>query len=182
MASLLKVFAVVVLAAVQAASGAQPFAWSAERRLTWSDFLGRPQMGTSAVALTSYRFTFEGECLVDRFTFRVASLFRPDMSWVKPVLLFNAADGDLALQHEQTHFDLSEVHVRRLRRALQELVDPCSKTSEERNDIARRVLQEDADAQRRYDEETGHGVDTRQQGRWNEDVRRQLAALRQYSH
>jgi hypothetical protein len=173
--------ALAALAAVQAASAVQSFAWSPDRRLSWSDFVGKPQMGSDAIAVTAYRLTFEDECAGNTFTFRVESVFVPDLSWVKPRLLLGGPESDDSLLHEQTHFDLSEVSARRLRRALKELVAPCAQTSEERLEIAKRLMQDDTDIQRRYDSETANGSNRNQQGNWVQSVARQLASLRQFA-
>jgi hypothetical protein len=54
-------------------------------------------------------------------------------------------------------------------------------TSKERLAIAQRIMQEDAEIQRRYDAETGHGTLPRLQSNWARDVSRQLASLRQHA-
>ena len=59
------------------------------------------------------------------------------------------------LRHEQTHFDLTEVYARRMRRFFEELYNPCGRPEEELPDVGERFVREEADAQRRYDNETG---------------------------
>jgi hypothetical protein len=151
-----------------------PFEWSAERRLSWADYVGRPDLASDFSAMTGYRVTFEERCIDDAFTFRVVSLFLPDRSWVKPEVLTNRAQGRRMLAHEQTHFDLSEVQARALRRELQALAAPCSLPAAGREAIVRRHLQVDAETQARYDRDTFYGANERQQVRWDADVARAL--------
>ena len=92
-------------------------------------------------------------------------------------MLANAAQSSRTLRHEQTHFDLSEVHARRMRRYFSELFEPCVKTAEELGVLAERFVREEAAAQRRYDEETSHGRVTKKQTEWETEVGRQLASL-----
>jgi hypothetical protein len=157
-----------------------PMAWSPSRRLLWSDFLGSPQMGSAASATTAYTISYEGECDGSRFTFRVSTSFLPDRSWVKPAVLGSSLDSQRVLQHEQTHFDLGEVHARQLRRALGELTNPCDGPPDNRNAIVARVMRLDDETQRRYDSETESGVNVSLQMEWQTRVARQLTALNSY--
>jgi hypothetical protein len=156
-------------------------AWSESRRLSWSDFLGMPQMASEASATTAYVISCETECDGDTFTFRVTTMFLPDRSWVKPGILSLGGPSRRILLHEQTHFDLGEVHARELRRALGELQDPCTRSRDERNAIIARVLRVDEEAQHRYDLETESGANLSRQAEWDSRVERQLSALRRYA-
>lgn len=150
--------------------------WSADRLLRWSDFRARPDAGSGAGAVTAYVLNYAGECDRNVFTFTVTATFLPDRSWVKNAVLAGGVQSGQALQHEQTHFDLGELHARRMRRSLAALPDACAKPVEELDRIVQRLLEEDAVVQRRYDRETGHGTDVRAQAEWDGRVRRELAA------
>jgi Bacterial protein of unknown function (DUF922) len=163
------------------AKGADPMPWSPTRRLSWSDFLGRPDLASDASATTAYVIAYESTCEGSTFTFQVSNTFRPDRSWVKPVLLMGSSQGRLTLQHEQAHFDLGEVHARELRRALSQLSDPCDRTEQERLALVNGVLRVDEEAQRRYDFETEFGMNLGRQLEWIGSVARQLDALKGYA-
>jgi Bacterial protein of unknown function (DUF922) len=160
----------------------EPFAWAADRRLTFSDFLGKPDITHAAAALTVYAMSVTTGCDGEFFRFGVTSIFQPQRSWVKPAMMFRSEDGERLLHHEQTHFDLSEVHARRLRKTLGEVTDPCNRPASEIDAIVRKAVLEDAAVQSRYDRDTSYGLDVRQQGRWDDDVAKQLKALAAYVH
>jgi hypothetical protein len=145
------------------------FPWSPERVLQWSDFRGRPDMMSAAVALTSYVLSYEAECLGDRFSFRVASQFLPTRSWVKSAHLQQRA-SDRTLQHERTHFDLSEVQARRARAGLAALTAPCALDDQARDSLLLPFIKNDAGLQADYDRETIHGIDTARQSEWDARV------------
>ncbi len=151
--------------------------WSAERRLRWSDFLARPQVNSMAAAMTSYVISYDADCDSNVFSFRVVSGFLPEHSWVKAGLLMQAGQAARALRHEQTHFDLSEVHVRKIRRALVEMSDPCGRSEQARDAIVSGLIREDGEEQLRYDREAGHGSLDAAQREWDIAVARQLASL-----
>jgi hypothetical protein len=92
------------------------FAWSAARRLVWSDFQGPPPSEGSEGAKTTYALYSAWKCRGDAFQYRVVAGFRTMQSWVKPVVLRDSAQSRSILAHEQVHFDLAEVHARLMRR------------------------------------------------------------------
>ena len=114
--------------------------WSATRRLTWNDFQGIAPTRSDAGALTSYSLFHGATCTGKAFEFRVVAAFLPRQSWVRPTILASAAENSRTLRHEQTHFDLSEVHARRMRRYFSELFQPCMKTPEELEALAQRYV------------------------------------------
>ena len=150
------------------------FPWSAARRLTWNDFHGRPPGSGPEVAKTAYALFYAWKCRREAFDFRVIATFRPRQSWVKTVALSDSVFSRSALRHEQTHFDLAEVHARRMRRYFATLAGACSKTDSELTNLAGRLIQEEKAEQQRYDAETNHGLRSERQAAWNAEVARQL--------
>lgn len=156
--------------------------WAQRRPLTWADFKGRPPAEASAVAAeTAYTLVHGARCTGSAFEFRVVAAFRPNDSWVRPAMLRTAADSARALRHEQTHFDLTEVHARRLRRYFTELMAPCRISSSDLSAMASRIGRDEKAAQAQYDTETENGRVLAQQTRWDRDVAAQLLALAKYA-
>jgi len=150
------------------------FPWSAGRRLTWSDFQGSPPSEGSEGAKISYTLYSGWKCKGAVFEFRMIAGFRPRQSWVKAVVLNDSMQRRTVLGHEQTHFDLAEVHARRMQRAFGDLARPCARTDAELSALAQRLTQEEKAEQRRYDEETNHGLLADQQAAWSRDVAQRL--------
>jgi hypothetical protein len=168
-----------VLAREVEEQGAEP--WS-ERPLTWGDFKGpAPAVTGDRGAQTAYTVFHAARCVGERFEFRVITGFLPAESWVAPAVRRDPALSTRTLRHEQTHFDLTEVHARRLRRHFSELYQPCLRTETELSAIAARFMEDEATAQRRYDQETNNGRTAQRQGAWDADVARQLLTLVRYA-
>jgi hypothetical protein len=148
--------------------------WSAARRLTWSDFRGRPPGEGREVAKTAYALFYAWKCRGSAFDFRVIAAFRPRQSWVKAVALNDTVLRRTALGHEQTHFDLAEVHARRMRQYFGALAGACRKTDGELTGLAGRLIAEEKAEQQRYDAETNHGLRSDEQAAWTAEVARQL--------
>lgn len=154
------------------------FPWSATRPLTWRDFQGRPPSSGPEGAKTAYGLYSIWKCKGQAFEYRVAVAFRTQESWVKTQVLSDSMQRRTVLEHEQSHFDLGEVHARRMRQAFRELTNPCRRSEEELDAVADRFAREEREEQRRYDAETTHGLRTREQAAWTMDIRRRLAAAR----
>ena len=152
----------------------QAFPWSAGRPLAWRDFQGSPPSAGSEGAKISYTLYSGWKCRGEVFEFRVIVGFRPRQSWVKAMVLNDSTQRRTILGHEQTHFDLAEVHARRMRRAFGDLVRPCARTDADLSAVAQRLALEEKAEQRRYDTETNHGLLADHQAAWSRDVTRRL--------
>ena len=108
-------------------------------------------------------------------SFDVTSSFLPHLAWVKPSVILDERQSTASLQHERTHFDVSELSARTLRQTLRTLERPCALSTSELNTIVTRVLADDARTQERYDRETVHGSNRRIQAQWDASVRAELA-------
>ena len=159
----------------------EAFPWSLKRPLVWTDFKGEPPRNGTAAAETAYTLFYGARCTGQAFEFRVVAAFRPKQSWVRPAILKRPTDSTRALKHEQTHFDLAEVHARRMRRHFAELIAPCRVSTDALSDIAEQMVKEESAAQEKYDAETDHSRVTAEQARWDKEVAAQLSALVKYA-
>jgi hypothetical protein len=155
--------------------------WSARRPLMWSDYRAAPPARRDASALTSYALSFDNDCTGGRYHVRIVAAFLQEKSWVDPTVLAQRDVSRLTLQHEQTHFDLAELHARKMRKAIAALADPCAMTEDQRRAVVSPFIDEDRETQRRYDRETSNGRDVRWQAEWIRNVSLQLDALRRYA-
>ena len=153
--------------------------WSASRRLSWDDFKGSvPETATEEAAHLEYGLFYGVRCVGRTFEFKVISAMLPGDSWVRRSVLALAADNARTLQHEQTHFDLTELHARRMRRYFAGVYEPCLRASEDLDAMAERFVKAEADEQKRYDDETRNGRNPDRQKQWDADIVARLAASR----
>ena len=123
------------------------------------------------------RLAYQEECQGDEFQFTVVSRFRRDRSWVRAALFETPARAARLLDHEQEHFDLSEVHARGLRQWLTSLKNPCGMKKDDRHSLITRHVRDDARMQGRYDRDTNFGRDSRAQAGWSAKTSRSLKQL-----
>ncbi|GAB5399667.1 MAG: hypothetical protein Aureis2KO_12520 [Aureisphaera sp.] len=146
--------------------------WSEERKLTWDDFRGTPSGAEEFVASTnsgvSFSFSYSERNGVPKVEYEIKSNFYPDLSWYRP-----AKVSDYILGHEQLHFDISELHARKLRKGLSELshnreFGDKSKEIYEQMEAERRAMQN------QYDSDSDHSNIEAEEFRWRVYVKEQL--------
>lgn len=130
------------------------------RQLNWSDFKGKPD--SRGIALTTSQINFESTCNGDKCTFSVYSQFIPEKS-------FTTTTKERILAHEQLHFDITELMVRKLRGLLVG-VDSQSKA----NEIYHQVVKDWWKLEQQYDTETNYSIDQMQQAIWETKIKLQL--------
>jgi len=154
--------------------------WDDNVLLTWNDFRKNYDSRTDYHALSATGIYSFWDCTRNRFSFIIGSVFDRDESWVMSWVQFDRKRKGYLLNHEQLHFDLTELYARKLRRTFVQLPNPCARDERELKQIVNDHLEEFQREETRYDEETRHGLDNERQYRWDRRVREQLHALRQF--
>jgi len=155
------------------ANDGEKFAWSEDRKLSWDDFRGTPAREGGYVASTNSGISFSYSIKQDQngwsLDYTVRSNFYPNRSWYLPEF----ADAYI-LAHEQTHFDISELHARKFREQLSEVV-AYSKVKDQIDGLYAQIEQQRRDMQQQYDLQTDHSKIREKEYQWRDLVRAQLA-------
>jgi hypothetical protein len=154
--------------------------WSADRPLRWADFASTSPHAGDEGALTAYSVFYGANCAGKTFDFLAVAGFLPKDSWVRPDVTLDRARSERTLRHEQTHFDLTEVFTRRLRKSFTDLYQPCTRVDRDLDSLAAQVLRSEKEEQQRYDQETRHGLAADAQAEWERRVKEDLASLRSF--
>jgi hypothetical protein len=112
--------------------------WSGARKLTISDFKGKVPARASEASLSWVAIEISWECAEGRGSSQARAVFDPARSWWReantnlwqsaedPSLLTPRDDhGRSLMGHEQMHFDLTELWVRRIREEFETLPTVC---------------------------------------------------------
>lgn len=108
--------------------------------------------------------------LVEKY--EITALFFPDKSWV----IQRDITPEL-LKHENLHFDIAEVYVRKLRKAMREISFESNEFHEYSHSIQNQILLEFRMAQLLYDAETNHSHNREEQKKWEIKIARELQEL-----
>jgi hypothetical protein len=146
--------------------------WNPDYRLKWSDFKGTningPYMAQSN-CLFYYKVDPRMNNGVLDLHVNLSAGFEKNHSWVK-----NDAKIESLLAHEQLHFDICEMHIRRIIRTMKGLnLNPVEFDSQFKN-IFEAGWKSYQDDQALYDSETQHGIVSVEQKRWENKIRLEL--------
>ncbi|WNH12820.1 hypothetical protein [Thalassobellus suaedae] len=147
--------------------------WSANRKLTWEDFKGQPDIENfpNALAVTNSGFGYESGSLsfFKEGKLFVRNLFYNHGSWVLP-----KGKTDYVLRHEQIHFDITEIYTRILRKALID-ANITTNNSNRAQLIFESIKNDWQKRQEDYDYKTQHGLKKETQEEWEAIVTLELA-------
>jgi Bacterial protein of unknown function (DUF922) len=157
-------------------SDGQYLEWNAEERLAWEDFSGPIDPNSNMKAWVRSTLHMSWACDHGHFKFDVVARFDKDGSWKKE----NRSAALLA--HEQLHFDIAELHARKMRRHFARMPDACRLTDDAVRAEVAALTQEWRVFEARYDVETRHSLDREAQSAWEQEVRDAISHLQPYAH
>lgn len=155
------------------------FSWEAHKPLTWSDFRGAPDRFSKFAATSntgiSHTYSVNSKGYFVANSSQVRANFYPNLSWYIPKLI-----NETTLAHEQTHFDISELHARILRKELSDRRFSHNAKREitaiyENVEKARKAMQY------QFDRETNHSVDREKEIIWENYIAKLLAKYERWS-
>ena len=141
----------------------------AKNGLNWSHFSKVDDHDFDAIAYTDFavrRTRHNGVDYLEGYAF-----FRSDISQV-----IDGSETDQLLQHEQVHFDICELVLRKLKKELLEKPDHVKVEELERN--YRLILEK---THKMYDEQTDHGRNEFNQTMWNKMIEEELEKHANYA-
>jgi len=149
-------------------------AWSADRPLTWGDFKAQPDSLNPHHALTAANLAVDAKCSANKFEYDVKCVSLTNESWTK-----NIKSARL-LQHEQLHFDLTEVHARQLRKELQALGSVCPEARPKLAATVNAAFARWKAEQDEFDTHSRHGLDATASAEWEQTIVTRLKQLEKY--
>ena len=150
--------------------------YKAGKKLTWSDFKGRPVASSAAAAITEsgfgYRMSMNSVNRKTNVVITVFCYFNKKNSWVK-----KGMESDYALRHEQNHFNITYINAWLFVQKLKE----AQLNMGNFNYLIEKIHDENFDAlnkmQNDYDGQTSNGRINRMQHIWNKKIEQQLAEI-----
>lgn len=146
-------------------------------RLKWKDFQGPEEEGFEsfdAVSYVGFRLGYKGTARQDSLRIVVEAFFNPKRSW---------HDGDTTaylLQHEQVHFDITELYTRKLKQKLKGATLTYKTYQQTIKDLEKAVRAEMNTADSIYDAATDNSLNKTEQAKWNTNIAKDLEALKIY--
>jgi hypothetical protein len=157
-------------------SSADTLDWQTAGKLAWADFQGPPEddILVGARTFTTLKYTLIDDDTACRVI--VHCWFLKKMSW--------RSDKDTSrykLQHEQGHFDITEIYARKLRKAYREYEYSKMSLAGDIATIFSRICAEKTECNNAYDKETINSLYGKKQAEWDQNIASMLNELKSYS-
>jgi hypothetical protein len=149
-------------------------AWSASRRLTWNDYKASPDPASDAAASTTTFLTISYNISSSDFSYKIESKFSKFRSWG----LFKTS---YILSHEQGHFDIAEIFARKLHMRMMQYHFDRHTYQKDLKKIYQEILDEKAEMQEAYDEDTNHSINRDKQYEWLKRIEKMLKDYEDYA-
>ena len=160
-----------MLLLVSASDSTEIILWHEDQKLSWRDFEGMPRHDyENLAALTSSGISYYTGCKEGQLIYKIESYFDKQESWVK----LDAMDSH-KLEHEQIHFDITELFARKLRKLLAQRTFTCYELMEFQQ-IVDTFLNNWETEQRIYDIHSSYSRDVEVQKEWLQKVAFELEA------
>lgn len=175
----MKLSIVLGLLAAQAVFG-QKIIWQEDKKLTWDNFKSpvSNKKNPDVAAYTHCCWEFSAVKSSDPkapVTISITTIFHEEKSW-KDVKKMN----DYILLHEQKHFDIAELFVRKFRKSVAEKIKNSGDYNRYFKAIYDGISMDYKNFQMAYDRETRHGIDKEKQAEYNDLISEQLDNLKSY--
>jgi predicted secreted Zn-dependent protease len=142
--------------------------WSPASKLTWDDYLAKPSSLSDAAAITSTALGIEYHVRNNKLSYKITCRFSKTRSWGR-------FKTDYILQHEQGHFDITEIFARKLAKTIQEYDFNPRQYQHDLSDIYKRIMDEKEDFQNQYDKETDFSRNKERQAEWLKKIEKELS-------
>lgn len=148
--------------------------WQPERKLLWDDFMCSPKKEGDAVASTSTSLGISYQVINNGLLYHITCHFSKDKSW-------GSLKTDYILAHEQAHFDITELHARKLYEALNEYQFNPASVKEDIAAIYERIVREKEEMQEAYDGQTDHSRRRMTQYDWLDRIDNLLTETKEFA-
>lgn len=149
--------------------------WNEESKLKWENFEGKvPNVSGFQKAITYSSISIRSDYYEGSLpNYIVKSLFHKKKSWTN-------TNSQEHLDHENLHFDITEVHSRKIRKSIDSLQQLGEEDAVCYKKVYRKILSKLQDAQRKYDNEV-YSSDIKQQI-WIDSISQELKELENFKY
>lgn len=160
----------------QSKTNKKSITWKKDFKLSKADFKGKVDVNSTNVAQTGANIIIVPFAKKSgKYLYRVYAKFYKYKSWIN-------TDSKIVLNHEQIHFDITELYARKMRKEIHKI--KLSKKEVEEFDyrrIHKKFFKEFIAYQRKYDKETDFSRKFSVQKKWETSVKKQLSELKQFT-
>ena len=149
--------------------------WVKNAKLNWTDFKGKVDRMDHSDALTSSSISFKYQYNKEEYIIEIYASFIPNDSYVR-----KGKETKYLLNHEQKHFDITEVFARKLRKEVKKYEGRGDLLDRRYNEIYDDIFKGLSEMQHKYDEETSHSMEKDKQQIWDRKVDKLLNEYKRF--
>ena len=158
----------------------QKIIWKEDRKLTWDDFKSTVSRKSNpdVVAYTHCGWEYsvvKSSNPKSPVKIEITTIFNMDQSWKDEKKL-----NDYILMHEQKHFDIAELFVRKFRKEVEGKIKTTADYNKNFNAIYSKISNDYKNFQISYDKITEHGMNKEKQAEYNTVIAEELDQLKSY--
>lgn len=168
-----RLFCLLFLLKAAEASAQDTIYWQPATKLQWDDFQAKPDSSSRFSAATSSGIVWWYAYKAGIFSFSVKTYFAKKRSWKRGALTSRM------LQHEQGHFDITEIFARKLRQKVNGMNHGRAFFEQNIAAVVAGILKDKDALQRQYDVQTDYGTNYAMQQAWVKKIAGELGALKQ---
>lgn len=154
--------------------------WSATRRLTIDDYGIKVGVSGASIVFTQFLVSYNVggfDFMIKNFNKKVNNYALKSASWID-----TTANVKESIAHQQTIFDISEIYVRKFRKALRKDRWKIAKGTEFIDELNRKIMTDFSKRRIDYDLETNGGRNLVSQKRWEVQIQMELLELAEFAH
>ncbi|CAH0185463.1 DUF922 domain-containing protein [Chryseobacterium sp. Bi04] len=175
----MKLIVLSLFLAVNLAFG-QKIIWKEDQKLDWDNFKSNANRRNNPDVAAYTHCGWEYSVIKSTnpkspVTIEIKTIFNEDKSW-KDVKKIN----DYILVHEQKHFDIAELFVRRMRKMVAEKINTSADYDQWFASIYKGISNDYKNFQISYDKDTSHGMNKEKQAEYNTVIAEELEHLKSY--
>ena len=146
-------------------------------KLTWKNFRAKANKRSNFQALTYSGLELSMQSDAEGIHISTYAIFNPRKSWTKE------KKSAYLLNHEQQHFNLTELYARKYRAALQthKFKKSGADLFKEIQTLYKNFYTQMERQQKKYDKESEHSKNKDQQGKWDQTIQGELIELKHFS-
>lgn len=149
--------------------------WSKNRKLSWDNFKGHPDNSSAFGAISSTGMGYVTDLRKDTMYVTITCYFSPDKSWVK-----KKDRKESLLNHEQRHFDLTEIYARLFRKEVKAYSFRFASLNKDLSKVYEEINKKYNQEQSLYDKETEHSKNEQKQEQWDHKIAEYMESLKAY--
>ncbi|WP_144283743.1 DUF922 domain-containing protein [Chryseobacterium echinoideorum] len=159
---------------------AQKIEWKENKKLVWENFRSKTNNLGSADVVAYTHCGWEYSVITSSdpkvpVKIEIQTIFNEDKSWKDDKRI-----NDYVLVHEQKHFDIAEIHARKLRKEVAAKIKNTSDFNKYFRAIYAKISSEYRNYQAEYDKNTKHGMNKEKQTEYNIKIAEDLEQLKPY--